>query len=193
MIVTVAIAVFSVFLFEVAVIVALPSPSPVTTPLDDTVATNMFEDDQLTSWSVLPSVYITVVIIIIGFSIVKVFWGDLLGLTNNILAEIFGISISVIIVNIILAIRWIPVRERIINRIKYFLDESVFRMKSGFDMFSEKEIRGIIKVKIDHDENLGEQVSGSGHLGYTSYEIDQISKPEKNQTTLYIETEFTSY
>lgn len=42
-------------------------------------------------------------------------------------------------------------------------------------MFSEKEIKEIIKGKISQDENLGEQVGGSGHLGYTSYQIDHIS------------------
>lgn len=70
-------------------------------------------------------------------------------------------------------------------------------------MFSEKEIREIVEGKISQDENLGEQVGGSGHLGYQSYKIDHISKPEKIQTgneetwrityiyTLYVETEFT--
>ncbi|UCG02809.1 MAG: hypothetical protein JSW11_02235 [Candidatus Heimdallarchaeota archaeon] len=69
-------------------------------------------------------------------------------------------------------------------------------------MLSETEIREVIKGKIDQDENLGEKVGESGHLGYTSYEIDHISKPVKQPGeiwkvayiyTLYVETEFTYY
>lgn len=74
------------------------------------------------------------------------------------------------------------------------------------EMFSEKEIRDIVNTKICQDEDLGEQVGGSGHLGYKSYKINQINKPEKIQTdnnqeiwritysyTVYVETEFTYY
>ena len=72
-------------------------------------------------------------------------------------------------------------------------------------MFTEKEIREIIKGKIDQDEELGESVGGSGHLGYKSYKINHMSKPEKIQSnneehvrityeyTIYVETEFTYY
>ncbi|MFX0125228.1 MAG: hypothetical protein ACFFAE_16495 [Candidatus Hodarchaeota archaeon] len=70
-------------------------------------------------------------------------------------------------------------------------------------MFTEKEISEIIKDKIELDENLGEQVGGSGHLGYKSFKIDHINKPKKIITatdktwritytyTLSVETEFT--
>jgi hypothetical protein len=51
-----------VSLLEVAVIVALPTASPVTSPLDDTVATSSFEEDQLTSLSVEPLPYVTVAV-----------------------------------------------------------------------------------------------------------------------------------
>jgi hypothetical protein len=72
-------------------------------------------------------------------------------------------------------------------------------------MFSEKEVREIIKGKIKQDEVLGEGVGGSGHLGYKSFKINHISKPEKIHTsneqlrrityeyTIYVETEFTYY
>ncbi|MFW9906174.1 MAG: hypothetical protein ACFFFH_17780 [Candidatus Thorarchaeota archaeon] len=72
-------------------------------------------------------------------------------------------------------------------------------------MYSEKDIRKVVKSTIERDENLGEHVGGSGHLGYKSYKIDHISKPEKIQTfneelikvtyeyTIYVETEFTYY
>ena len=73
------------------------------------------------------------------------------------------------------------------------------------NMLSEETIGEIVKGKIERDESLGEQVGGSGHLGYKSYKIDYISEPEKTQTpnkelfkitykyTIYIETEFTYY
>ncbi|MFX1517164.1 MAG: hypothetical protein ACFFC6_12750 [Promethearchaeota archaeon] len=72
-------------------------------------------------------------------------------------------------------------------------------------MFSEQEIREIVNNKICQDEDLGEQVGGSGHLGYKSYRIDQVNKPEKIESdneelwriiyeyTVYVETEFTFY
>ena len=72
-------------------------------------------------------------------------------------------------------------------------------------MFPESKIREIIKAKICQDEDLGDQVGGSGHLGHVSYEIDSISKPERVQTdtgggwkisyaySLIVVTEFTYY
>ena len=84
-------------------------------------------------------VYVIVAIMIICLILTKVFWGDVLGLTNNILAESIGIFVTVIIVNIILAARWIPVRERIFIRIKHFLKQTVFRLKFGFDIFPAQE------------------------------------------------------
>ena len=48
-------------------------------------------------------------------------------------------------------------------------------------MFTESEVRDIIKAKISQEENLGEQVGGSGHLRYVSYKIDTISEPERIQ------------
>jgi hypothetical protein len=47
-------------LFEVAVIIALPGATPVTAPLDNTVATGVAEEDQLTSLSGEPLLYVTV-------------------------------------------------------------------------------------------------------------------------------------
>jgi hypothetical protein len=51
-----------VSLLEVAVIAALPAASPVTSPLDDTVAISSSEEDQLTSLSVEPLPYVTVAV-----------------------------------------------------------------------------------------------------------------------------------
>ena len=72
-------------------------------------------------------------------------------------------------------------------------------------MFPEFKLREIIEAKICKDEDLGDQVGGSGHLGHVSYEIDSISKPERVQTdtsvgwkvsyaySLVVVTEFTYY
>ncbi|UCE13566.1 MAG: hypothetical protein JSV04_15480 [Candidatus Heimdallarchaeota archaeon] len=69
-------------------------------------------------------------------------------------------------------------------------------------MFSEAELKRLINAKIATDEDLGEQVGGSGHLGFSSYEINFISDPVKknNKTwkityeyTVFVETEFTYY
>jgi hypothetical protein len=72
-------------------------------------------------------------------------------------------------------------------------------------LFSESKIREIIKEKINQDEDLGDQVGGSGHLGNVSYEIDSISEPEEVKTdtgdgwkisyvySLIVVTEFTYY
>ena len=48
-------------------------------------------------------------------------------------------------------------------------------------MFSKTDILDIVNAEISQDENLGEQVGGSGHLGYVSYKIDRISEPERIQ------------
>ena len=72
-------------------------------------------------------------------------------------------------------------------------------------MFSETKLRDIVTAKIEQDEILGEQAGGSGHLGYVSYELNEIEEPEKVQTdkgqgweivytyTIVVETEFTYY
>ncbi|HUY01354.1 MAG TPA: hypothetical protein VMV49_17465 [Candidatus Deferrimicrobium sp.] len=72
-------------------------------------------------------------------------------------------------------------------------------------MLSESALREIVKAKIAQDEQLGQQVGGSGHLGFVSYEIKRISKPKKIKTdefegweitydyTTIVETEFTMY
>ncbi len=73
-------------------------------------------------------------------------------------------------------------------------------------MLPESKIKDIIIAKITQDEDLGDQVGGSGHLGYISYIIDSIHKPERVQIdddddgwkitytyTLVVETEFTYY
>jgi hypothetical protein len=58
--VTAAVADLLPSFFEVAVIIALPGAAPVTAPLDDTVATGVAEEDQLTSLSGEPLLYVTV-------------------------------------------------------------------------------------------------------------------------------------
>ncbi|MBE9475465.1 MAG: hypothetical protein IMY85_11300 [Chloroflexi bacterium] len=72
-------------------------------------------------------------------------------------------------------------------------------------MFSETKLRDIVNAKIKQDETLDEQADGSGHLGYISYKLNEIGKPEKVQTdrgqgwriiytyTIIVETEFTCY
>ncbi len=72
-------------------------------------------------------------------------------------------------------------------------------------MITESKLKDIVKAKITQDEDLGDQVGGSRHLGYVSYVIDSIHKPERVQTdvcdewkisydyTLIVETEFTYY
>ena len=72
-------------------------------------------------------------------------------------------------------------------------------------MFSDSDPRDIVNAKIKEDEDLGEKVGGSGHLGFITYEIDKICKPEGVKTqkgqaweityvyTIIVETEFTHY
>ena len=68
-------------------------------------------------------------------------------------------------------------------------------------MFSEQEIKKIISEKIKKDENIGHSSGGSGHLGFTSFELkdystDLISANSikiKYTYTICIETEFTYY
>jgi len=68
-------------------------------------------------------------------------------------------------------------------------------------MLTKKEILELINQKITADEKLGDQVGGSGHMGFVSYKINffktrQIS-PELLEITfsytIYVETEFTNY
>ncbi len=72
-------------------------------------------------------------------------------------------------------------------------------------MFEEAELEEIVKRIIERDENLGDQVGSSGHLGNVSYEIKEIGTPEKVESdsgegwgviytyTIVIVTEFTIY
>jgi hypothetical protein len=36
-------------------------------------------------------------------------------------------------------------------------------------MFSDLKLKNIVNAKISEDETLGDQVGGSGHLGYVTY------------------------
>ena len=72
-------------------------------------------------------------------------------------------------------------------------------------MLSEEKVRKIVEANIKQNEDLGDRVGGSGHLGYISYQINEISKPKKITVdkqsgweitytyTLFVETEFTYY
>ncbi|MHA1371577.1 MAG: hypothetical protein ACTSRA_17890 [Promethearchaeota archaeon] len=43
-------------------------------------------------------------------------------------------------------------------------------------MFSENDLKEIVEAKIRVDEVLGEQVGGSGHSGYISFNIEKINR-----------------
>ena len=66
---------------------------------------------------------------------------------------------------------------------------------------SKDKIRIIVSNQIEKDESLGEQVGGSGHLGYLDFQIDSIDDPRKApegweityRYTISITTEFTIY
>ncbi|MHA1717069.1 MAG: hypothetical protein ACTSXP_15600 [Promethearchaeota archaeon] len=72
-------------------------------------------------------------------------------------------------------------------------------------MFSENDLKEIVEAKIRVDEVLGEQVGGSGHSGYISFNIEKINEPKQvkggdradweitYQYRIIIETEFTYY
>ena len=67
-------------------------------------------------------------------------------------------------------------------------------------MLSKNDIETIIRNQIESNEKIGEQSSGSGHLGFVSYTLDEYSTAQKqNQIeidyyyTLFVETEFTFY
>jgi hypothetical protein len=72
-------------------------------------------------------------------------------------------------------------------------------------MLSPERTREIVTRTIEHDEQLGEQAGGSGHLAEVSYEIDEIAAPvevvDEGRTlfeiayayTLITVTEFTIY
>ena len=68
-------------------------------------------------------------------------------------------------------------------------------------MFTNEEITKIITDKIKEDENIGHSSGGSGHLGFTSFEIKDYSTniisansiKIKYTYTIFIETEFTYY
>ncbi len=68
-------------------------------------------------------------------------------------------------------------------------------------MLTKDEILKIINKEIEADEKLGDQVGGSGHMGYVSCKLDdyktkQISEDLLEITyryTIFIETEFTYY
>ncbi len=71
--------------------------------------------------------------------------------------------------------------------------------------FTKDAIKRIVASVIERREKLGESAGGSGHFGYTSYNITRISAPvevqEKGKTLfkvtctyeLVVETEFTYY
>ena len=67
--------------------------------------------------------------------------------------------------------------------------------------FNTVEIRNIVSNQIEKDESLGEQVGGSGHLGYVDFQIDSIDEPKKvpegweitYRYTVSVTTEFTIY
>ena len=66
---------------------------------------------------------------------------------------------------------------------------------------SKEKIAEIIHQKITRDERPGEQVGGSGHLGYKSFELKSIETTELANDSIQvvydylvtIETEFTYY
>ena len=66
-------------------------------------------------------------------------------------------------------------------------------------MLTDGEIKKIVKQKIEEDEKLGYQSGGSGHMGYVSYQLNDIKimdaagdtiKVEYNYST-FVESEFT--
>lgn len=68
-------------------------------------------------------------------------------------------------------------------------------------MFSEEEINKIVSLKIEADEQLGDQVGGSGHLGYANYLLTDVETEEREDGTteirysykVIVETEFTYF
>lgn len=70
---------------------------------------------------------------------VKYLFGDLGGVTNNILSEVIGLVISIIIVRLIFANRWKSVQERVRKQLKIIIDTSIFRLRLGLDIFPEEE------------------------------------------------------
>jgi len=72
-------------------------------------------------------------------------------------------------------------------------------------MFEEAELEEIVKRIIARDEDLGDQVGSSGHLGNISFDINEIGTPEKVRSssgegweiiytyTIVVVTEFTIY
>jgi hypothetical protein len=67
--------------------------------------------------------------------------------------------------------------------------------------FDRDEIRNIVWKQIEKDESPGEQVGGSGHLGYVDCIIDGVDEPRKvpegweitYRYTVSVTTEFTIY
>lgn len=72
-------------------------------------------------------------------------------------------------------------------------------------MLPKSKIEKIVTRVITHDEKLGNTVGGSGHKGYTSFELTTLGNPSKRQFkgrdaweitfnyTIITETEFTYY
>ena len=68
-------------------------------------------------------------------------------------------------------------------------------------MFTEKEIESIIKEYIEKTEKLGNQTGGSGHLGFSSYDLIEFGSQQLGKELLeikfiykiFVETEFTYY
>ena len=65
----------------------------------------------------------------------------------------------------------------------------------------QEQIEHLVNQQINKNEKLGSRSGGSGHMGHTSYRIDEINtrKLEDDKTeisytyTLMVETEFTYY
>lgn len=85
------------------------------------------------------SVIILIFLVLVVTIIVKIIFNDLGGLTNNILSELIGLVISIIIVGLILSNKWKLVQERLRQRLNSFIDTSIFRIRLGFDIFLEEE------------------------------------------------------
>lgn len=72
-------------------------------------------------------------------------------------------------------------------------------------MPSKSKIENIVTRVITRDEKIGKSAGGSGHLGFTSFNINVLGKPRRSKYngenvfkvtytyTLTVETEFTYY
>ena len=51
----------------------------------------------------------------------------------------------------------------------------------------------IVRSHLESIEKLGDQAGGSGHLGFKSYKLDNISEPEKTPDGWKITYKYTIY